>query len=59
MRRETYFRLLTIPLDAARPDLALDETVLLVRELGAKVRGLSHTADRMALVVQLPVTRSS
>ena len=52
-------RLVTIPLDATRPDLALDEAVLLVRQLGAKVKGLSHREDRPALVVQVPVNRSA
>jgi hypothetical protein len=50
-------RFVTIPLDAARPELALDEAVLLVKELGAKVKGLSRHEDQPALVVQLPVNR--
>ena len=59
MRSPTNSRLVTIPLDATRPELALDEAVLLVKQLGAKVKGLSRNTDRTALVVQLPLTRPS
>ena len=50
-------RLVTIPFDESRAEVALEEAVMLVKQLGGKVRGLSHRTDPPALVVLLPVSR--
>jgi hypothetical protein len=57
MAMEGSSRPVTIPLDATRIEQVLDEAVLLVKQLGARVDGLSHRGDRPALILHLPVTR--
>ncbi len=46
-----------IPLDEPSPEAALDEVVMLVRHLGAAVKRIDRTAERRAIVLQLPVRR--